>query len=226
VVLSSACIIGFWLRIHNLGSLGLIVDEGHQALAVNGILKHGYPLVPSGVAYLSVPVYQYFQYFAALLFGLNEFSLRLPGVLFNLASIPMIYLFARSLFNAKVGLLSAFLFTFSVWEIEVSRYARVYSAFQFLYIMSLFIFYKGFIKGRLPIPGFLFFLVLSPLAATLLLAFACLFYRFVCLFKKWAVLLCESNCWRLFIYIRSLRFLTHCSTPLRRYTRPTGSLIP
>jgi len=207
-------LIGFWLRINNLGSLSLIVDEGHQALAVNGILKHGYPLVPSGLAYLTIPVYQYFQYVAALVFGLNEFSLRLPGVLFNLASIPMIYLFARSLFDSKVGLLSAFLMTFSVWEIEVSRYARGYAAFQFFYIVSLFTFYKGFIKGErlyqfLVVPVFLLTFVFHPLGATLIMAFCVPFFiDSYGPLKKWLVLLCAVlTAGGFFICVRTLRFL-------------------
>ena len=212
--ISSLLIIGFWLRIHNLGSLSLIVDEGHQALAVNGILKHGYPLVPSGVAYLTIPVYQYFQYLAALIFGLNEFSLRLPGVLFNLASIPLIYLFGRSLFNSKVGLLSAFLMTFSVWEIEVSRYARGYAAFQFLYIVSLFVFYKGFLKGErlhqfLVVPVFLLTFLFHPLGATLIMTFCVPFFiDSYAPLKRWLVLLfAVLTAGGFFICVRTLRFL-------------------
>jgi D-glycero-alpha-D-manno-heptose-7-phosphate kinase len=36
---------GFWLRIRHVGELGLVVDEGNQALAVRGILQHGVPKV-------------------------------------------------------------------------------------------------------------------------------------------------------------------------------------
>jgi hypothetical protein len=207
-------IIGFWLRIHNLGMLGLIVDEGHQALAVNGILEHGYPVVPSGIPYAWNILYIYMQSFAALLFGVNEFSLRLPGVLFSVASIPMIYLLGRCLFNVKVGLLSAFLMTFSVWEIEVSRYARAYPVYQFFYILSLFTFYKGFIKEERPYqflvpPIFVFTYMLTPLGVTLLMAFIVPF--FIDTYKprkKLLVLFCGAlTAGGFYIYERTLRFL-------------------
>jgi hypothetical protein len=210
----SLMIIGLWLRVHNLGLLGLIVDEGHQGLAVNAILKHGYPLVPSGIPYAWNILYIYVQSFAALVFGVNEFSLRLPGVLFSVASIPMIYFLGRSLFNSKVGLLSAFLFTFSVWEIEVSRYGRAYAAYQFFYILSLFTFYKGFIKGErlyqffVP-PIFILTYMLTPLGITLLMAFIVPFFidsyepR-----KKLLVLLCGAlTAAGFFIYERIIHFL-------------------
>ena len=212
--ISCLLIIGFWLRIHNLGLLGFIVDEGHQALAVNGILKHGYPLVPSGVAYAWNLLYIYMQSFTALVFGLNEFSLRLPGVLFSLASIPLIYLFSRSLFDSKVGLLSAFLLTFSVWEIEVSRFARAYAVYQFFYILSLFTFYKGFIKGErlhqyLVPPVFILTYMFAPLGITLLMAFVVPFFieRYEPR-RKLLVLLCGAlTAGGFFIYERILRFL-------------------
>jgi hypothetical protein len=212
-VISCLLIVGFWLRIHNLGMLGLIVDEGHQALAVDGILKYGYPLVPSGIPYAWNILYIYIQSFVAFFFGVNEFSLRLPGVIFSVASIPMIYLFGRSLFNSKVGLLSAFLITFSVWEIEVSRYARAYAAYQFFYILSLFTFYKGFIKGEklhqfLVPPIFILTYMLTPLGVTLLMAFFVPF--FIDGYKpreKFSVLLWGAlTAGGFYIYERTLRF--------------------
>ena len=212
--ISCLMVIGFWLRVHNLAALGLIVDEGHQALAVNAILKHGYPLVPSGIPYAWNILYIYMQSFAAIFFGVNEFSLRLPGVLFSVASIPMIYLFGRSLFNSKIGLLSAFLMTFSVLEIEVSRYARAYSAYQFFYILSLLTFYKGFITGEkiyqfLVPPIFILTYMLSRLGITLVMAFIVPFFidsytpR-----KKLLVLLCGAlTAGGFYIYERTVRFL-------------------
>lgn len=146
-VLSFLLILGFWLRMNNLGLLSLTIDEGIEALQIDGILNNGYPLLPSGLINTRSLLYLYTQSLSSLIFGLNEFSLRLPSVLFNLASIVMIYLYGRSLFNPRVGLLSAVILTFSVWEIELSRYGRMYTGFQLFYLLSLFIFYMGFIKG-------------------------------------------------------------------------------
>ncbi len=210
--ISCLLVIGFWLRIHNLGLLGLSTDEGHQALAVEGILKHGYPVVPSGMIYAWNILYIYMQSLATLVFGLNEFALRLPGVLFSVVSIPMIYLLGRTLFNAKVGLLAAFLLTFSVWEIEFSRFARAYSVYQFFYILSLFTFYKGFIKGEklyqfLVPPVFVVTYMLTPLGVTLLMAFLVPFFidSYPPL-KKLLVLLCGVlTAGGFFMYERVLR---------------------
>lgn len=140
--------VGFWLRVRNLGALGLELDEGHQALAVRGILEHGLPRVPSGDLYSRGWPFLYLEAAAAAVLGLSEFALRLPGVLFGTASIGMIYLLGARVFSRGVGLLAAAIFTFSIWEIEFARYARMYTAFQFAYLIALYNFYRGYVEGE------------------------------------------------------------------------------
>jgi hypothetical protein len=212
--LSCLIVIGFWLRIHHLGNLGFIVDEGHQALAVDGILRHGYPVLPSGRAYAWNLVFIYLQSAAALVFGVNEFSLRLPGVLFGVACIPMTYWFGRTLFDAKTGLLAALLIAFSVWEIEVSRYARAYAVYQVFYVLSLVTFYKGFMKGErlwqfLVPPVFVLTYMLTPLGATLLMAFLVPFFvdSSAPRTRRTAVICAGLTAGGYFLYERGIRFL-------------------
>ncbi len=148
LILVLLVLIAFTLRIPNIGNLGLIGDEGHQALAVQGILEHGAPIVPSGAVYMRSIIYLQSQALSARIFGLNEFSLRLPSLIFSLPSIIVIYLFGSTLFSRRVGLLSAFVLTLSAWGIEYARDARMYTAFQMLYMLSLLIFYRGFFLDR------------------------------------------------------------------------------
>ncbi len=139
---------GFWLRAHNLGALGFDGDEGIQALAVQGVLAHGVPKVPSGVVYTRGLPFIYLQAGAAWLWGLDEFSLRLPAVLFGVATIVVAYALGAAVFDRWVGLVMAGLVTFSTWEIELSRYGRFYTAFQCFYGLALVLFYRGFMLGR------------------------------------------------------------------------------
>ena len=148
LLLSMLLSMGFWLRARHLGDLGLLVDEGFQALTVQGILKHGVPKVDTGLMYTRSIPFLYTQAFAAKLFGLTEFSLRLPAVLFGVAAILAAYILGNTVFNRSIGLLTAAILTFSVWEIELSRYARFYTAFQCMYLVSLCCFYRGFMIGE------------------------------------------------------------------------------
>jgi len=137
--------VGFWLRARHLGALGLVVDEGNQALAVQGILEHGLPRLETGQLYTRALPFLYLQAASAAVFGLNEFSLRLPSALFGVGAILMAFVLARTVLGLRVAVLTALLMTCSVWEIEMSRYARFYTAFQFMYLTALWCFYRGFL---------------------------------------------------------------------------------
>jgi hypothetical protein len=63
-----------WLRLANLGALGLQVDEGVQGLAVEGWLRTGLPVLPSGAVYQRSIPFMGLQVAAAGWFGLDEFA--------------------------------------------------------------------------------------------------------------------------------------------------------
>ncbi len=139
---------GFTLRVRNLGRLSFWSDDGFTFLAVTGILEKGFPLLPSGFVYCKHIFYSYAAAIPVIFSGMNEFSLRLMGVIFGTCMIPAVYLAGKKFFNSAVGLFSALVITFSIWEIEFSRQARYYSLFQLLYLLSLYFFYRGFIEDR------------------------------------------------------------------------------
>jgi 4-amino-4-deoxy-L-arabinose transferase-like glycosyltransferase len=95
LLLSILVIVGFWLRIRNLGELGLIADEGFQGLAVQAILKSGVPKLDSGYIYLRAPLFLYAQTALAKVFALDAFWLRFPSVLCGTASILPAYLLGK-----------------------------------------------------------------------------------------------------------------------------------
>lgn len=139
---------GLWLRVRHLDKLGLVVDEGLQMLAVRGILEHGVPQLDSGLTYPRGLPLLYTQAAAAKVFGLNEFSLRLPGALLSVVTILVSYIVGKMLCDRRVGLLTAIVMAYSVWEIELARYARTYSIFQLLYLVSFLCFYRGFLRDE------------------------------------------------------------------------------
>jgi 4-amino-4-deoxy-L-arabinose transferase-like glycosyltransferase len=129
--------IGAYLRLTNIGALSFRWDEDLSSLAVKAILETGVPELPSGMMYLRGGAFLYMMAASAQLFGFSEFSMRLPAAVFGIAMIPLVFVFARTLFGTRVGLVTAALLTISVWDIEFSRYARMYSPFAFFYIATL-----------------------------------------------------------------------------------------
>src|SRR5690606_8848515 len=108
----------------------------------------GVPRLDTGAVYFRAPLFLYSEALSARLFGLSEFSLRLPAVLFGVLCTPAGYALSRQLLGGKAALLVAAMIAVSAWNIELSRYARFYTLFQGLYTIALFFFYRGFILDR------------------------------------------------------------------------------
>lgn len=125
---------GFLIRIYNIHSnpLGLFCDEaatGYNAYTIfqSGRDEYG-EIMPA--LFRSFEIYRpgFPMYFTAPfvgIFGLSEFTTRLPSVIVGTANIVVIYFLTTLLFKSKkAGLLSAFFLAISPWHIHFSRYAE------------------------------------------------------------------------------------------------------
>jgi len=129
--------VGAYLRFANLGDLGIFSDEDISWITSKLILEKGVPEFPSGLMYMRGIAYLYLTAASVSLLGLSEFAIRMPAALFGLAMIPLAFVFARRLFGVAVGLLTATLITFSHWDIEFARYARMYAAFGVFLLLTV-----------------------------------------------------------------------------------------
>lgn len=141
-------VIGAYLRFPGLGSLSLYGDEDYTALAVTGILSHGLPYLPSHMLYWRAAPFSYVATLSAYLFGLDEFSLRLPGAIFGTLTIPVFYVLARRLTGILPAIVGTWLLVFSAWHVDMSREARMYAMFLAFFLVSLYCFYRGFVEGH------------------------------------------------------------------------------
>ncbi len=155
---------GFFLRIRNLGYLSFWGDDGHTVIGTLSILKYGFPRLPSGFVLFHGILGYYLNVPFVLIFGATEFAFRLTSVVFGCGSIVVIYFAGKEMANRFVGFLAAFLVAFSTWYVYFSREARYFSALQFFFLISIYFFYKGFIKDQRPfrILATVFFII-SPL---------------------------------------------------------------
>ncbi|MEM4266991.1 MAG: glycosyltransferase family 39 protein, partial [Candidatus Nanoarchaeia archaeon] len=131
---------GFVLRIYSLGFQSLWIDESFSINASLAVLRHFYPLLESGFFYSGYLLHTYLLSGMFFLFGVSEFTARLPSVVFGSLFIVLVYLFVRYLFNARVAIFSSILVAFSTLEIAWSRQARSYVMLQFVFFLSLFLF--------------------------------------------------------------------------------------
>ena len=88
-----------------------------------------------------LPVYIYATVASVKLFGLNEFALRFPAVLFALGVIIAAYLLAKKISgDSTVGLFSSFFLSISPWFFIFSRTGYEATAGLMFYMLGIYIF--------------------------------------------------------------------------------------
>ena len=116
-------------------------------------------------------------------FGQSEFYIRSLSVAISVATIPAIYWLARQLYDKRVALIAAVLFTFNAYSVRYAQEARSYALFLLLATLS-----SGFLitLAREPVRrnriGYVVFSVLAVYAhlyALLLLATHWLAFRWL-----------------------------------------------
>lgn len=183
--------IGVFLRIKYLGNDSYWLDEGFTLMQGRGVINHGYPLLDSGwiewkdllMPYLIAPFIK--------LFGLqNSFILRLPAVIFGVATIMVGYYLARQLFSRLTALMFATFLSLGYWYIAWSQQVRGYSALVFFVLLFFYFLVKHSKQAGNKYLWLAFFtIILATLSKTfgVLLLAPFLFYLFKN--KKYKILL-------------------------------------
>jgi hypothetical protein len=147
IILLTVCTYAIIVRFKNIGVLSYWGDDGQTFLGTFGILNYGYPMLPSGSIFYHTIFHFYLRVIPSLIFGINEVSLRFPSAFFGTLAIPLIFIFVKDLLNNKyIALAVSIIASFNAWQIEFSREIRYYSEYQFFYLLSIYLFYRGFFK--------------------------------------------------------------------------------
>ena len=81
------------------------------------------------------------------LFGMTPFAWRLPGVLFGILMIPLLYAFAREIFKSNHwGLFAAFIFTFDFMHFSQTRLATI-DTYVVFFVMAMYFFMYLYVQG-------------------------------------------------------------------------------
>ena len=160
LTLLAIILVGFILRVWNIGSLNPAGDEFRHLIAAKRYLLEGFFQYPGILSTWIVIIMKKIFNTSSL------FLLRLPFVMFGTISIFLFYKIGK-LFNKKVGIISAYLFAFCPLAIGLAGYIRNYEPLMFVFILSLFLILrnkelnKKFFLSLLIIIIFLIFINLS-----------------------------------------------------------------
>src|SRR4030042_99236 len=129
LILCALIAAGLWLRVVYLRTVSLHVDEFISLLAIQGILRHGYPLLPSGTLYEQGLLFSYAEAAVMRLFGFEASAGRMFSLLIRLGTIGLVYCVGSRMLSKRVGLLGAALLALSseaiVWGSRIRRFARL-----------------------------------------------------------------------------------------------------
>ncbi len=133
---------GFWFRMYALGDRQLAQDEYYFVTSVRNILEFGLPRYSDGGYYVRGMFPQYLTAISIYLFGDTNFAYRLPAALFGTGTIAMSYFLGRQFLERTWSILLAMILTFSSWETEFSKFARMYAPFQFVAVCFFWSLYR------------------------------------------------------------------------------------
>lgn len=151
IFLFAIFILALFLRTNKLGEvpIGLTNDEASLGYDAYSVLLTGrdqwgvfLPINFKEFGDYRLPAYIYLSLLPIKIFGLNEFSIRLPSALFGALSVVILYFLIKKILDKRKALFAALLFAISPWSIGLSRVALEPNiAITFLLLGLLFIFY-------------------------------------------------------------------------------------
>lgn len=140
--------LGAFLRFHNLDVPSIWIDELNHYYAAKTLNETGTATFPSGELNERALLYSKMVALSFRLFGENEFSLRLPSTLLGVGCIALAAFVAFRFFGATTALLTALFVAISPFAIGWSRLSRMYTLFQLLFVLGMYLFYLGYEKGN------------------------------------------------------------------------------
>jgi len=145
-------IVAFSLRVYDLedNPPGLYIDEVSSAYNAYSIMKTGmdehgkrFPVYFQAFGEYRHGLYIYSMIPSLFIFGLNEFGVRFPSVVFGMICLIVLYFLAKKLFDVNIALLSVFFLAIQPWHMHLSRVAFEGISFVALFLIGLLLFYKG-----------------------------------------------------------------------------------
>jgi len=148
LLLALVLLLAMGLRMYNLSSESLSLDEGqsHASVAMpfgemlNEIKQDTHP-----------PLYFVLLYGSIRIFGDTEFGMRIPSVLFGVLAVLLVFPVTRLLRDRETALIATVLAAASLFQIRHAQEARMYSLTACLSLLSCWCFLRLYKKHDSPI---------------------------------------------------------------------------
>ncbi|HIE43534.1 MAG TPA: glycosyltransferase family 39 protein [Candidatus Omnitrophica bacterium] len=129
-------LLGILLRIYKLSAKDFWFDEAGKLLVENNLY----------ICFEMLrPLFNIFLYLWLKIVPHNEFAIRVLPFIFGIASLPIIYLYGKEMFNREIALFCTFLLSVSPLHVWYSQELKAYTLTTFLTIAVAYYFYR-FVK--------------------------------------------------------------------------------
>jgi 4-amino-4-deoxy-L-arabinose transferase-like glycosyltransferase len=142
-------LLGLFLRLYHLSSIpvGFHADEANIGYNAYSLLKTAHdkngtflPLAVDEFGDFRPSGYHYVDIIPILLFGLNEFSTRLPSAIFGSLCIIVFFFLLKELFTKRIAFFAVLLLAVSPWHIVTSRATSESIIAMFFILLSIYYF--------------------------------------------------------------------------------------
>ncbi len=137
--LFAVVLLGIFLRVYNLGAHSLGTDDTWSVwIAPQSLLT----IVQYTAADVHPPFFYIVLHYWMACLGTSELALKALPIVFGVAAIPAVYFVGRELFDARTGLLAAFILAASSFHIRYAQEVRMYSLLVLLGVLSMYFFIR------------------------------------------------------------------------------------
>jgi 4-amino-4-deoxy-L-arabinose transferase-like glycosyltransferase len=144
-VLAVVVLIGAFLRVYNFSDwLHFELDQARDAKVVDLAIEEGAGNLPllgpkAAGSFLRLgPIFYYFNYLSALVFGSTPAGIAAISVIFGILAIPAFYFLVRRYFEAKTSLCLMALFSVSIFLVMYSRFSWNPNALPLFVVLTLY----------------------------------------------------------------------------------------
>lgn len=165
IALAIILLVAATLRFYKLGAVPASLNADEAAIGYNAysILKTGkdeygrkFPLLFQSFDDYKMPVYVYLTVPGIALFGLNDFSVRLPSAILGTVTVYLTYVLVESLFaSVSLALIASFMLSISPWHLQFSRSAYEANIAVFFIVLGITLLLKALKRRVVYIPAFL-----------------------------------------------------------------------
>lgn len=149
-------LLGTFLRLYKLGKEGFSTDE---LVTIRLVTDYG---LFDMLDVKRPPLFLFAQHIWVSIFGTTEIAARTLNALIGAVSIPLTYVVGKQIYNRRVGIISAYFFTISVFLIYHAQTIRYYSFFALFAILSAYYYLK--ILNRNKKIDYIIFCIISVLS--------------------------------------------------------------